>query len=155
MPILEWSPNKTGDDDELDDPPLALLLPKIPPLLRIPSKCPNFVRFELFVCINEFETKSRKLRHEFKSKIYSIVVDNGVECFYEAYDKGDHDCLNEFLIPRVKHELCHIDAGEQFEISCYDDIIEHIRNDDGRCFNFYKIFINYSKTSEGFILISF
>ena len=30
---------------------------------------------ELFGCINEFETRYRKLRHEFKSKIYSFVID--------------------------------------------------------------------------------
>ena len=48
---------------------------------------------ELSGCINEFETKYRKLRHEFKSKIYSCVIVEGVYCFYEAYDKGDHDCL--------------------------------------------------------------
>ena len=44
---------------------------------------------ELFGCVIESETKYRKLRHEFKSKIYSIVVDSGVECVYEACDKGD------------------------------------------------------------------
>jgi len=29
---------------------------------------------ESFGCINEFETIHRKLRHEFKSKIYSLVI---------------------------------------------------------------------------------
>ena len=80
--------------------------------------------------------------------IYSIVVDNGVECFYEAYDKGDRDCLYELLIPRVKHEMCYIDDGEPSELRCYDDIIEHIRYDDVRCCNDNKLFINYSKKME-------
>ena len=47
---------------------------------------------ELFGCINVFETNI-KLGHEFKSKIYSIVIVEGVECFYEAYDKGDNNCV--------------------------------------------------------------
>ena len=64
---------------------------------------------EIFGCINEFETKYRKLRHEFKSEIYSFVIVEGVECFYEAYDKGDNDCFYEFLTPRAKHRLCYID----------------------------------------------
>ena len=33
---------------------------------------------ELFGCINEFETKYRKLRHEFKSKIYSFGIVEGI-----------------------------------------------------------------------------
>ena len=36
-------------------------------------------------------------------------------------------CLSELLIPRAKHELCDIDEGEAFEISWYDEIMEHIR----------------------------
>jgi hypothetical protein len=51
---------------------------------------------ELFGCINEFETRYRKLRHEFKSKIYSFVIVEGVECFYEAYDKGNNPCVYDF-----------------------------------------------------------
>ena len=46
----------------------------------------------LLGCINEFGTKYRKLRHEFKSKVYSNVIVEGVDCFYEAYDKGDNNC---------------------------------------------------------------
>ena len=41
----------------------------------------------LFGCINEFETTYGNLRQELKSKIYSFVTSEGVECFYEAYDK--------------------------------------------------------------------
>ena len=48
--------------------------------------------------------------------IDSFLIAEGVECFYEAYDKGDNDCLYEFWIPRAKHELCYIDDdGEAFE----------------------------------------
>ena len=46
---------------------------------------------------------------------------------------------------RVKHDLCHIDVGEPFQNSCYDEIIEHIRYDDVRCCKFNKLFINYLK----------
>ena len=80
---------------------------------------------ELFGCINDFDTRYRKLRYEFKSKIDSFVIDEGVDCFYEAYDKGDEDCVYEFLIPRVKRELCYIDNGEESENSSYDGIMEH------------------------------
>ena len=34
---------------------------------------------DLFGCINEFEDKYRKLRHEFKSRIDSFVIVEGVE----------------------------------------------------------------------------
>ena len=94
--------------------------------------------------INEFETIYRKLRHEFKSKIYSYVIDEGTYCFYEAYDKGDNDCLYEFLIPRAKHELCYIDDdGEAFENSSHDDIMEHIRYSQLGCHCSKKLFINF------------
>ena len=43
-----------------------------------------------------FETKYRNVIHVFKSKIYTFVVSKGVECFYDAYDKGDNDCLHSF-----------------------------------------------------------
>ena len=59
---------------------------------HIPSSLANIITAytnELFGYITEFETKYRELRNEFKSKIYSIVVDNGVEGVYEACDKGD------------------------------------------------------------------
>ena len=82
---------------------------------------------ELFGCINEFETIYRKLRHGFKSEIFSFVIVEGVDCFNQAYDKGDDACLYDFIIPRVKHEFRCIDDGEAFENSCYDDIMEHIR----------------------------
>ena len=85
------------------------------------------------------------MRHEFKSKVYSIVVDNCVECFYEAYDKGHNDCLYDFLTPRVKHELCYIDDDGAFEISCYDDIIEHIRYSHIGCNGFKELSINFLK----------
>jgi len=49
---------------------------------HIPSSFTNIITTyttnELFGCIDELDTKYRKLRHEFKSKIYPIVVDNGV-----------------------------------------------------------------------------
>ena len=48
---------------------------------------------KLFGYIDDFETNYRKLRCEFKSKIYSLVIDEGIDCFYEAYDKGDDDCF--------------------------------------------------------------
>ena len=48
---------------------------------------------ELFGCINGFETAYRKSRQEFKSKIYLFVIVEGVECLYEAYDKGDNNCV--------------------------------------------------------------
>ena len=51
---------------------------------------------ELFGCINEFQKRYRKLRYEFKSKIYAFIIEEGVDCFYEAYDKEDEDCLYEF-----------------------------------------------------------
>ena len=74
------------------------------------------------------------MRHEFKSNIYSCFIVEGVECFYEAYDKGDNDRLCEFLIPRAKQELCHIDDdGEAFENSCCFDIMEHIRHSQIGC----------------------
>ena len=76
---------------------------------------------ELFDCINEFETNYRKFRHEFESK-------RRCRLFYDAYDKGDNDCLYEFLTPRAKHELSYIaDDGEACENSCYYDIMYHIR----------------------------
>ena len=33
---------------------------------------------------------------------YSFVIDEGVDCFYEAYDKGDEDCLCDFLNTKGK-----------------------------------------------------
>jgi len=42
---------------------------------------------ELFGCVHEFETKYKKLRHEFKFKLHSFAIVEGVDCFYEAYDK--------------------------------------------------------------------
>ena len=85
------------------------------------------------------------MRHEFKSKIYAFVIVEGVDCFQEAYDKRDTDCLYELLIPRAKHELSYIDDdGEAFENSCYYDIMEHIRYSQlgCHCFKnlFYKLF---------------
>ena len=94
---------------------------------------------ELLGCINEFETNYRKLKHEFKSKIYTFVIDEGVYCFYEAYDKGDGQCLYEFLLPMVKHELCYVDDGEPFENSCYDDIMERIKHSQIQCNCFKKL----------------
>jgi len=99
-------------------------------LKHSPSSLTNIVTTNtnaLFGYINEFETKSRKLGHEFKSKMCSLLIVEGVECFYDAYDKGDYDCLHDLLIPGVKHELCFIDDGEPFEISCYDDIMEILK----------------------------
>jgi len=75
--------------------------------------------------------------------------------FFKAYDKWDHACLYEFLIPRVKHESCYIDVGEPFEVSCYDDVIQHVRYDDVRCCAFKELFMNYSQLIEGLILISY
>ena len=70
---------------------------------------------DLFGCISEFETKYRKLRYEFKSKMYSFFSLEGVECFYEAYDKGDNTCLHVFLMQTTKHELRYINHdGEAF-----------------------------------------
>jgi len=60
---------------------------------------------ELFGCTNEFVTTYRKLTQELKSKIYSFVIVEGVESFYEAYDKGDNTCLYEFLIPKAKTRI--------------------------------------------------
>jgi hypothetical protein len=108
---------------------------------------------ELFGDINEFETKYRKVRNEFKSKIYTFAICKGVECFYEAYDKGDDKCLYGFLEPRLKTELIDDDDDETYEISCYDDVIEHIRYSHVDCINFKDLFINYSKTIEELILI--
>ena len=48
---------------------------------------------EFFGCIIEFETRYRKLRHKFKSKIFSFLIVGGTYCFYGAYDKWDNDCL--------------------------------------------------------------
>ena len=95
---------------------------------------------ELFGCIQEFQTRYRKLRHEFKSKLYSLVTVEGADVFYEAYDQGDDDCLYEFLIPRVKHELCYVHDGEAFENSCYDDILEHIKYYQIDCTCFKELF---------------
>ena len=106
---------------------------------------------ELFGDINEFETNYRKVRNEFKSKIYTFAISKGVECFYDAYDKGDDKCLYGFLEPRLKTEL--IDDDETYDISCYDDVIEHIRYSHIDCINFKDLFINYSKTIEELILI--
>ena len=67
---------------------------------------------ELFGCIDEFETKYRKLIHQVTSKINSLLL----KVFLEAYDKDDNDCLYGFLIPRAKHGLNHNDDdGEAFE----------------------------------------
>ena len=75
-----------------------------------------------------------------------------MECIYDAYDKGDDQCLYEFLKPRVKTEL--IDADDDtYEISCYDDVLEHIIYSHVDCTNFKNLFINYSKTIEELILI--
>ena len=41
---------------------------------------------ELYGCINGFETKYKEMRHVFKFKIYSCVIVEGVECFYEEFD---------------------------------------------------------------------
>ena len=96
----------------------------------------------------------RKLRHEFKSKIYWFVIVEGVDAFYEAYDKGDSDCLYEFLIPRAKHEWTYIDdGGEAFENSSYYDIIEHIKHSQIQCLCFKKLFINFSFPIEELVLI--
>ena len=81
--------NKKYNDDHFKDIPCSLT--------NIITTYTNV----FFGCVNEFATKYRKLKHEFKSKIYSIAINSGVECFYEAYDKGDHDCLYELLMPRV------------------------------------------------------
>ena len=86
-------------------------------------------------------SQHRKLRYEFKSKIYSFVIVEGVECFYETYDKGDNHCLHGFLIPRAKYELCYIDDGEAFENSCCDDIMEHIRYSQIGCTCFKNFII--------------
>jgi len=60
-----------------------------------------------------------------------------VECFYDAYDKGDDNCLYEFLVPRVKTELID-DDDDTLEISCHDDVIEHIRYNHVDCINFKR-----------------
>ena len=60
-----------------------------------------------------------------------------MECFYDAYDKGDYNCLYEFLVPRVKTELID-DDDDTLEISCHDDVIEHIRYNHVDCINFKK-----------------
>ena len=76
-----------------------------------------------------------------------------VECFYEAYDKGDNNCVYEFLIPRAKHELCYIhDDGEAFENSSYDVIMEHIRYSHIGCNCFEKnICTSFYKTEKALI----
>ena len=56
-----------------------------------------------------------------------------------------------FLGPRLKTEL--IDDDETYDISCYDDVIEHIIYSHVDCINFKDLFINYSKTIEELILI--
>ena len=101
---------------------------------------------EFFGCINEFERTYRKLKKELKSNIYSFLIVEGVECIYEAYDKEDNNCLYELLLPRAKHELCHIDNdGEAFENSCHDDIMEHIRYSQISCNCFKNLFIFFLK----------
>ena len=107
---------------------------------------------ELFGDISDFETKYRKLRNEFKSIVYSYVIDNGVECMYMAYDKGDPDGLNDFLEPRAITET-YEDDEEEIQISCYDDIVEHIRYSHDDCPMFKGLFINYKKTIEELVLI--
>ena len=88
------------------------------------------------------------MRYEFKTQTYSFVIVEGVECFYEAYDKGDNDGLFELLVPRAEHELsCIDDEGEAFE-NCYYDIMEHIRHSQIGCNCFKKISIDLSKTIE-------
>ena len=83
--------------------------------------------------------------YEFKSKIYSFVIDEGINCLYEAQDKGSDECLYDFLLPRAKHELCYSDDEEPFETSSYDDIMEHIKYDTIRCNCFSKLFIKFLK----------
>ena len=51
-------------------------------------------------------------------KVYAFVILEGVNCSYEAYDKGDDNSLYALLTPRAKRELCYIDDdGEAFENS--------------------------------------
>ena len=52
------------------------------------------------------------------------------------------------LIQRAKHALSYVDDGEGFEISCHDDIMEHIRYSQFGCNCFKKVFINFLKTIE-------
>ena len=99
--------------------------------------------------MNEFETNYKKIRHEFKSKIYSFVIVEGVECFYEAYDKGANNCFYEFS----KYDLCHIDDGEASENSCYDDMLEHLRYSRIGDTCFKKLSISFSKTVEELVLM--
>ena len=90
----------------------------------------------------------------FKSKIYSFVIVEGVDCFCDAYDKGDNDCLYEVLIPRAKHQLSYIDDdSEAFEDSCYYDIMEHLRYSQLGCHWFKQIFISLSKAIEELVLM--
>ena len=46
-----------------------------------------------------------------------------------------------------------MDDDETYDISCYDDVIEHIIYSHIDCINFKDLFINYSKTIEELILI--
>jgi len=76
-------------------------------------------------------------------KYVRLLSLKGVECFHEAYDEGDNNCLYAFLLPRAKHELCYIDDdGEASENSSHDEIMDHIRYSQIGCTCFKKISMN-------------
>ena len=80
-----------------------------------------------------------KQDNEFKSKIYSFVIVEDVDCLYNAYDKGDNACLSEVLIPRAKYELSYTDDdGEAFENKFRYDIMKHKRYSQLGCHFFQK-----------------
>ena len=58
-----------------------------------------------------------------------------------------------FLVLRAQHELYYIDDDEPIEISCYDDIVQHIRYSHIGCSCFKELSINFSKAIEELVLI--
>lgn len=100
--------------------------------------------------LREFEQNYSKVRQEFKSEIYSKVITKyHEEMWWDAYDKGDEECLEEFLRPRVK-----VNSKSSFS-EVYGDITESIRDDDYDNDNFMNHFINYNKTVEELICIHY
>ena len=99
---------------------------------------------DLFGDINEFETKYRKVRNEFKQCIYSDIVKSGINILSGAFDRGDVYNLKDFIEPRLKTNYEY----ENF-IMCMN-IQEQVNST-----YFKNMFVNYSKTIEEIICIYF
>ena len=94
---------------------------------------------DLFGYARQFETKYNRVRQEFKRIMFSHTIGLGEEhLLYDAYDKGDPDCLSVFMEPR----LIEYDTA----IHSYDDFADHILQGYAVDCEFRDLFKNYSKT---------